>query len=135
MSEAETLAIDSRDAGASLVLRPHSRHHFIAQLNHAGLVAAADVYSYMSGGLGDFFDFMAANWMGWADVKEWGSLEGELVLRARSDRTGHVYIHVRLRCGAPAKWTAEMELVLEAGQLERLAIRARQFEESSIRAT
>jgi hypothetical protein len=88
----------------------------------------------MSGGFGDFFDFMAANWTGWAEVKEWRSLEGELVLRARSDRTGHVYLHVRLRCGAPAKWTAEMDLVLEAGQLEQLANRARQFEESSIGA-
>jgi hypothetical protein len=42
---------------------------------------------------------------------------------------------VHLYDGAPPKWTAEVNLTLEAGQLEHLASEARTFEQSAPRAS
>jgi hypothetical protein len=42
-------------------------------------------------------------------------------------------MNVRLRDGAPAKWTLQAELILEAGALPMLAIRARTFEAAVVR--
>ena len=131
----EPFLIESRDPGASVALRPHDRESFLAEVHQPGLHATALVYSYLSAGLGEFFAGLAASWTGWAGVREWGSLEGELTLRAESDRTGHVYLTVRLRRGAPPEWEVEAALVLEAGQLERLAAAARAFERSALSAT
>jgi hypothetical protein len=131
----EPFTIESRDPSASLALRPFDRDYFLAEVRHAGLHATARVGSYLSGGLGDFFSGLAADWTGWAGAREWGSLEGELTLRAESDRTGHVYLRVRLRRGAPAEWEVEVALVLEAGQLGRLAAGARAFERAALSAT
>ena len=103
MSDAEKLLVESRDAGASLALRSYDRHYFLAEVSHAGLLATASVSSYMSDGLGDYFGFMAANWTGWAGEREWMSLEGELVLQAKSDRTGHVYLGFAVLEGSPER--------------------------------
>lgn len=131
----EPFIVQSRDAGASLTLRPFDRDHFVAEVRHVGMEASARVSSYMSDGLGDFFGGLAADWRGWAGTREWSALEGELRLTARTDRTGHTYMRVQLRDGAPAHWTAEAELVLEAGQLGRLAAAAQAFEREAISAT
>jgi len=77
--------------------------------------------SPISVGLADFFAGIAADWRGWTGSREWASLDGELTLRAESDRTGHVYLRARLRHGAPAEWLVAVVLVLEGGQLDRLA--------------
>ena len=59
-------------------------------------------------------------------------LEGELVLRAESDRTGHVTLRIHLHDGAPARWTVETALILEAGSLEHVAAKVRTFEAIAI---
>ncbi len=125
-----SVTISSRDPGASLTLRPHSRDYFIAELTHQGLSATIRVDSYLSHGLGEYFSEIATNWKGWSGERAWSSLEGELKLRATSDRTGHVYLSAVLRCESPAKWQLEAELTLEAGQLDRLANTVLAFERS-----
>jgi len=82
----------------------------------------------MSEGLAALFAFLSDNWKGWEGSKNWSSLEGELSIEAHSDRIGHVYLAVRLRDGAPARWTLEVDLVLEAGMLADLAVIAHKFE-------
>jgi hypothetical protein len=124
----EPLTIHSRDPGASLTLRPHDRDYFVAEVRHAGIDASARVGTYLSSGFADFFAGLAADWRGWTGHRRWASLEGELAFTAESDRAGHVYLHVHLHDGAPARWEVEAELVLEAGQLERVAREARTFE-------
>lgn len=130
----EPFTVQSRSDHASLELRPHDRDYFIAALRIRGLEATARVSSYMSGGLGEFFAGLAAEWRGWKGVRAWSSLEGELQLRAKSDRSGHVFFTVQLRDGAPARWEAEVELIVEAGQLDRLAASAREFEAAVVTA-
>lgn len=131
----EIFTIASRDRGASLILSPLDGDYFSAQLIHPGLDAQARVGSYMCEGLGDFFAGMADDWKGWSGSRTWASLEGELRLSAESDRTGHVYLGAHLHDGAPARWTVELGLIVEAGQLERLASMARAFEKSVLSAT
>jgi hypothetical protein len=125
-----SVTIASRDPGARLTLRPDSRDYFIAELSHQGLSASIRVSSYLSHGLGDYFGEIATNWTGWPGERAWSSLEGELAVRATSDRTGHVYLTVALRRESPAQWHLEARLTLEAGQLERIALAVRAFERS-----
>ena len=130
----ESFTVQSRDDRASLELLPYDRDYFLAALRSSGLEATARVGSYMSGGLGAFFAGLAGSWKGWEGTRTWSSLEGELELQAKSDHTGHVFLSVRLHYGAPARWQAEVELVLEAGQLDRLASDAREFEAAVVSA-
>lgn len=124
---AESLTIQSREPGASLTLRSSGPDYIVAEIRHTGIEAAAKVGTYLSGGFADFFAGLAVDWRGWTGNRTWTSLEGELTLTAESDRTGHVYLRVHLQDGAPARWEVEAELVLEAGQLERIASEARAF--------
>lgn len=129
----EPLTISSQDPGATLQLRAYDRDYIVVELRRSGLQAAARVGTYMSDGLGDFFGQLADDWRGWTGEREWESLEGELRLRAEADRTGHVYLRIRLQGGAPDRWTVDALLVLEAGQLQRMAMEARAFEQSAMR--
>jgi Family of unknown function (DUF6228) len=113
---------------AALELNEFDRHFFTATLRSRGVSATANVGTYMSDGLAELFAFFSSNWKGWEGIKKWGSLEGELSIEAHSDRLGHIYLAVRLRDGAPARWTLEANLVLEAGMLAELAASAGKFE-------
>ena len=128
----EPFIIESAVGSAKLVLRAYDTQYFVAVLYVRGLEASAPVCSYLSEGFGDFFADLARCWKGWTGVKEWTSLEGELVLRAECDRTGHVELFVHLHDGAPARWTVESVLVMEAGQLDRIAADARAFQAAGI---
>ena len=122
--------------GAAFELHAHNTDYFRAVLRHRGLTAEALVSSYQSLGLPEFFAGMARDWKGWSGERSWASFETELSLTATSDRTGHVSLVTELRGGAyPNGWTARATMVLEAGQLDRLAAEAAAFERSSIRAT
>ena len=125
-----SVTIVSADPGARLTLRPHNRAYFIAEITHHGLSATISVSSYLSRGLGDYFNEIATNWAGWSGERTWSSLEGELALRATSDRTGHIYVSVALQRESPAQWQLEARLTIEAGQLERIALAVLAFERS-----
>lgn len=76
----------------------------------------------------DFFDQLAAEWKGWGGEKEWGAIEGEYGLFAKSDATGHIELTVKLQPSFYAPyWCAASVLVVEAGQLDGLASRFRGF--------
>jgi hypothetical protein len=128
----DNFAITSREAGAGLELRALDRNQFLAELRGSGLTAAASVSSYLSEGLDTFFESLAADWRGWIGERRWSSLEGEFTLRAECDRSGHVYLEAVLHSGAPPVWSATVNLIVEAGQLERLASRARSFQREVI---
>jgi Family of unknown function (DUF6228) len=74
------------------------------------------------------FNELAANWNGWEGTKVWRAIEGELELKATSDRLGHVTLAVAVSPYPSAgQWSAQAEVTVEAGQLERLASDARLF--------
>ena len=126
----DSFVVQSRDDGARFELRRHNQRHLVAELHGRGLDASVLVSAYMFSGFADFFAGLATAWKGWKGRREWRALEGELNLNAESDRTGHVYLSVELCDGAPVRWQVSATLVLEAGQLDRLAASGRQFEQS-----
>jgi uncharacterized protein DUF6228 len=120
--------VTSSEDQAALELTALNRNFFVATLRSNRASGMGEVGTFMSSGLADLFEFFADNWKGWDGSKLWGSLEGELSIAAHSDRLGHVYLTVKLREGAPAKWTLEANLVVDAGNLPALARVAREFE-------
>jgi len=129
------LRLPSCEDGAVLELDAHNSDYFRATLRHRGLVAESLVGSYQSFGLPEFLGEMARDWRGWAGERQWTSFETELTLRATADRTGHIALEVRLQGGTYPKWYAQATLILEAGQLEQLALTASRFESSAIHAS
>jgi hypothetical protein len=102
---------------------------FWVQVSNRNLSAAAKVYAPDEAShLVALFAEMASRWSGWPGELTWASLEGELVLRFRHDRLGHIAIHVDLWSGAmPDDWRVEATVMSEAGQLEKLARDAARF--------
>jgi Family of unknown function (DUF6228) len=126
--------INSSIDEAALELTSFDATFFVANLRSRGVNATARVGTYMANGLAELFGFFSDNWKGWEGSKRWSSLEGELSIEANSDRLGHVYLMVRLREGVLAKWTLQANIVLEAGMLADLAVRAKRFEVAVIAA-
>ncbi len=78
-----------------------------------------------SSDMGQYWSDLALNWRGWDGTKRWTSLEPDLQLSAVMDKTGHLTLTVKLEHGTPWRWRTEVELILEAGQLEQIAALAR----------
>lgn len=88
--------------------------------------AEVEVYEFNYHALPLFFDDLAKHWKGWSDTKSWTSLEGGLRLEATTDGLGHIYLRVILRAiEIAAGWRVQTTLLIEAGQLDRLAIDAK----------
>jgi hypothetical protein len=75
------------------------------------------------------FGELASSWRGWQGVKTWLSLEGELEIQATSDSTGHVTLLFKVPAYAAGglSWSAQCSVVVEAGQLERVAQESHEF--------
>jgi hypothetical protein len=111
-----------------LEMRAENADSILVKLSGFGIQAETSVYIYMSQGLGALFADLSNNWKGRQGVKEWGSLEGELTLKASCDHLGHIFLSVQLIKESPPIWDVHAELFLEAGQLEKMAKEARAFE-------
>ena len=126
----QTFTMRSADDGARFELGRHNDNHLIAHIAGLGLNASVLVSSYMFDGFAEFFESLARDWKGWKGERGWGSLEGELGLRATADQMGHVYLSIEIRDGAPPRWQTTASFVLEAGARERIARSGREFEQS-----
>ncbi len=74
------------------------------------------------GGVARLFAEAARDWKGWKRPKVWESLERDLRLELTADSLGHVTLAVSLRqLGGSDPWQLEAEIVLDAGQLARIA--------------
>jgi hypothetical protein len=102
---------------------------FQVRLTDHNLSAAGRVYAgYSHAHPAPLFAEMARQWAGWQGELHWRSLEGELTLRCGRDRLGHISIRVELRFGPlHDDWRAAATVMVEAGQLERLARQASTF--------
>ena len=126
--------IQSAVGGASLLFfgrTPDDRDQPLVEIQvrlvDQNLSAASRVYAAHSHPAPMFAE-MARNWAGWQGEVCWLSLERELGLRCSRDRRGHVTIRAELRSGVrPDDWRAEATIIVEAGQLERLARQASAF--------
>ena len=90
--------------------------------------SSALIYIYEPYDLVAFFDDLAANWKGWADKKEWRSVEHDFALSCTSDGLGHAAMRVTLKSGVyEDDWCVQAVIHVDAGQLEDLAAKVREF--------
>jgi hypothetical protein len=117
-----TVTLKSAHDGTTLELFERGGGYFLARIAGPNFQATTKVYEYEPIYLTQFFADLAANWKGWTAKKEWGSLEGELHFSATCDSTGHINLSIQLRSSAhPFGWNLASTILLEAGQLDRLA--------------
>ncbi len=111
------------------LLNRKGREYYRVTVNSKNLAATAKVYAYQPGSqLIHFFDDLAANWKGWKGEKQWQSLEGEFTLSCESDSLGHILMEVSLISGFyEDDWNIKVPIVLEAGQLEKIALDIKHF--------
>jgi hypothetical protein len=102
--------------------------NFWIRVSENNLSAAVQVYAAVSPSPVDVFEAMAQMWQGWQGELCWDSLEGEASLHCGRDKFGHILIRTRLRPSLyPGSWRVEATTVTEAGQLELIARRAKEF--------
>ena len=117
-----TVTLKSAHDGTTLEFFERGGGYFLVRIAGPNFQATARVYEYEPEHLKRFFADLAAKWRGWAGKKEWGSLEGELVLSATTDSIGHVFLSIQLRSGHDSfDWKLSAMILLEAGQLDRIA--------------
>jgi hypothetical protein len=118
----QSLTIGSANDATRLTFSDVDGESFCAALESAAFAGRVLASTYFSGPPSLLFSEMAANWRGWAGVKEWAALDDDLRLSATADRTGHIALEVTMRaCGTAADWQLVATLHLEAGQLESLS--------------
>lgn len=126
-----SFAIKSVSDGVELVLGPvcdDEGYYYTVQLNSPVASVRVEVYDHHSSSLAAYFGELAALWWrGWDGEKVYESLEGQLRLSATRDSVGHVYLGVALRDGmGGADYTAGAKLVIDAGQLDAIALGAKE---------
>ncbi len=132
------LVIQSSNGEARLVFfdrsptdRDRPIEEFWVRITDRNLSAVGGVYAeYASGHPALLFADMARQWQGWPGELEWRSLEGEFELRCTHDRRGHIRIGIMLRSNVSNweyGWEVGAAVMVEAGQLERLALDAAEF--------
>ena len=108
---------------------------FLARLTGRpdGPSAQVDVYDFHYDTLPNFFEDLAEHWKGFAGTKSWYSLENHMMLDATSDKLGHVFLRVTLSImDGPSDWEVKATLLVEAGQLDRLAREARNVFDAAV---
>jgi uncharacterized protein DUF6228 len=124
----QSFLIRSTVGGTEMMLEYQDRDSYLVTLKGPDLEARGKVWNGVGTGLGDFVAELARSWRGWDGLRKWSSMEGELELEAVMDRTGHVHLTVALQYRLPVLWRVQLQLVVEAGQLDRLAADAMSLE-------
>ena len=126
-----TLLVRSKNAGGELTITPEGKDYWRVELVMEDLRAFCRVYEPSYNPVSGLFQAMADDWRGWEGEKTWGSLEGELGLRATHNGIGTVRLQVELGSGQlvgdGAGWSAVAVLELDAGGLDPLARAAKQL--------
>jgi len=125
---ARSFLIRSTVGGTEMLLAYQDRDSYLVTVRGPDLNASGKVWNGVGQSLGDFFADLALSWRGWEGSRGWSSLEGEFTLAAVIDRTGHVQLTAVLQVRLPALWKVQLELVVEAGQLDHLAAEAKSLE-------
>jgi hypothetical protein len=125
-----SFSIRSASSDSELVFKAHeSSSHFVVELRQRDLIAIREVY-YHNGDPkpSTLFSDLAAQSKPWRESKVWESLEGELRIEAKSDSTGHVYLHLTIsRHEGTEPWRVQSQVVTEFGQLQSIATSAAAF--------
>ena len=115
-------------SGATLTLsvEPGDSFFFFVALSHPTLSCVARAWSYRPESIPELFRFMAEHWRGWEGVRSAASLEGEVLLEARSSPAGAITVTLTLEnrvsgLNEPPAWRITYPLTIEPGSLDGLA--------------
>ena len=104
-----------------LELTCHDRHpdgtpsNLLVILDGPGLSASVSAYDLNYSPLAAFFEDLADSWRGWRGERAFGSLEGDLDIRATHD--GHIRLAVSLRpVDGPGDWTVRATVTVDPGE-------------------
>jgi hypothetical protein len=98
------------------------------RLYGGGVEAADRVYDHLPRRWTELFERIATDWRGWDGQRTVETLEGQLRLLCTADRLGHVALRVEMRGEmSGSDWRAADTIYLEAGQLDDLARRAKEY--------
>ena len=107
---------------------PYDGYEVEVRLSGGGVSAGDVVCDHLGHQWSEFFQGLAADWRGWEGERVIESLEHQLKLSCTADGRGHVYLRVELRGDFfSSNWRATETLHLEAGQLDDLARRAKEY--------
>jgi hypothetical protein len=67
------------------------------------------------------------NWRGWTGSKVWEGMEGGLRFRCAHDGLGHVIVGVSLSRLSDLEWTINVDVPVDAGQLDVIALQCREL--------
>lgn len=111
------------------LLLAEGAEYYRVTLKAKDIIVSAKVYAFEPySNLWQFFEDLAAHWRGWNGEKQWGSLEGEFILKCQSDSCGHIAMEIALKSGLyEDDWSVQTGLRLDAGQLEEIAANVKQF--------
>ncbi|NEQ48099.1 MAG: hypothetical protein F6K00_33025 [Leptolyngbya sp. SIOISBB] len=118
------VTIKSAKTGAKLEFSDVGNEYFTVAFLGASITALHRVWAYTGDceRLANLFLEMAENWKGWEGTKIWDAIEGDFSLSCTSDKLGHVTLRVKLvERDTPELWSAEFNVEVEAGQLEKIS--------------
>lgn len=104
------------------------REHFRVSVRSTQLSAFTDVYIFdpFDSDLVRFFKDLERNWKGFDGEKRWSSLEGEFSLLCTSNSLGHFELEITIR-NIEDTMLVRKTIYIESGQLEKIALEAKDF--------
>ncbi len=128
------VVIRSSQTGAAITFSAWRDLYFNVRFSSPRISFGKTVYAYTDhAALVDLFERMATSWKGWQGTKEWASMESDMDLRCTHDGLGHIDLELSLinKDGQAEWWRSSAHLVVDAGQLDRIAFELRKFFEDN----
>ena len=102
--------------------------YFHANLTNPEYSGTVKIWAYTDAHyLVDLLASMAENWQGWTGEKKWSSIEGEFSITCTHDKLGHISLDVEMHQDFEEPWRLRASLLVDAGQLEKIAKDANKF--------
>jgi hypothetical protein len=124
------MEIKSAHSGTRLRFSDIQGDYFYATLTSPEYSGTVRIWAYTASyGLAELFEAMAKQWRGWTGEMNWSSIEGEFAITCTRDKLGHITLNIEMRqdFGDLEPWRLRAGLVVDAGQLDRIAKDARKF--------
>jgi hypothetical protein len=118
------VVIKSANTGAKLEFLDVMNEYLTVEFSSPAFTVFHRVWLYDGDGkrLAQLFHEMAQDWRGWEGIKSWGAIEGDFNLSCSSDKLGHITLEIELvERGTSESWSAQFNMEIEAGQLEKIA--------------
>lgn len=122
--------IRSSQTGACITFSARSESYFDVRFSSPEVSFGKTIYDHTSClALIELFEHMTISWQGWQGSMEWASVESDIRLGCTHDGLGHIDLELSLidRSGHAEWWQTTVHLMVDAGQLDRIAFELRRF--------